>query len=116
MALAISDDRTRGPSALLMPAGCDGMSPGGLLDVVRIALRERSAFRARIPLAPMPVARVGRLQKWVERERPESLSVFMLDAPTPERTVVRHFAKHGLCVEIVRAGTLPLSYELVVLT
>ncbi len=116
MSRALSDDRpARVSPPFLVPSGCKEGAREILFDLVRVALRERPSFRARILLAPMPVARVGRLRKWVESERPETLSPFVLDAG-PEREVIQYFAKRGLYVEVVRSKDLPLSYELAVLT
>lgn len=111
-ALAVSPD-----SPFLFPDGCQMETPKRILALAQEALRKVDPFCGRLPLAPMPVAHVGRLRRWVETQRPDSLHPLCLD-PSAEKDVVRLFAKHGLYVEIAlsKARDLPTSYELVLLT
>lgn len=101
--------------SVLFPLGCGSSTPEAFLEAFQKRLKELGPacpFRTSIPLAPMPTANIGRLRKWVERDRPESLHPLWLDS-SQEKAVVLYFAKHGICVEVARSPTLPLSYCLV---
>lgn len=106
-------------SPFLFPFGCGASTPEAFLEGFQERMKElgaHRAFRLSIPLAPMPTTHIGRLQKWVEKERPESLHPLWLDN-SKEKDTVRYFAKHGIHVEVVRTSpTLPLSYRLVAMT